>query len=112
MIIRAPIHASQAPRPAADFGAYVAGKSQSVEKRHHNWPSQPPCDRTDRVLPLVDGRPEAVAISPGSREWRHHALLRQFSPEWPKGNICAGIRSTYSCWIGGSQLQDIVEPTG
>jgi len=39
-------------------------------------------------------------------------LLRQFLPEWPDGNTCAGIRSTYSCWIGGSQLQGIVEPNG
>ena len=33
-------------------------------------------------------------------------LLRQFSPEWPRSNTCAGIRSTYSCWIGGTESRD------
>ena len=60
------------------------------------------------LLQQFDGLPEADA----STRTRLTLLLRQFLPEWPDGNTCAGIRSTYSCWIGGSQLQGIVEPNG
>jgi len=64
--------------------------------------------RLAELLQQFDGLPEADA----STRTRLTPLLRQFLPEWPDGNTCAGIRSTYSCWIGGSQLQGIVEPNG
>ena len=60
------------------------------------------------LLQRFDGLPEADA----STRTRLTPLLRQFLPKWPDGNTCAGIRSTYSRWIGGNQLQGIVEPNG
>ena len=92
------------------FGARVARKPQSVESATGQlaYAALRSPHRLAELLQQFDGLPEADA----STRTRLTPLLRQFLPEWPDGNTCAGIRSTYSCWIGGSQLQGIVEPNG
>jgi hypothetical protein len=100
-------------KPTAAFlgsriSAYVLRESHGRRKaRQANWHmqpcgvAQPSCCSSSTVY--RSGRVDQDAAD---------ALLRQFLPKWPDGNTCAGIRSTYSCWIGGSQLQGIVEPNG
>lgn len=90
------------------FGARVARKPQSAESATGQLAYAALRSRTGRVVAAVRRSTEADA----STRTRLTPLLRQFLPEWPDGNTCAGIRSTYSCWIGGSQLQGIVEPNG
>ena len=90
------------------FGARVARKPQSAESATGQLAYAALRSRTGRVVAAVRRSTEADA----STRTRLTPLLRQFLPEWPDGNTCAGIRSTYSCWIGGSHLQGIVEPNG
>ena len=90
------------------FGARVARKPQSAESATRQLAYAACGVAPAELLQQFDGLPEADA----STRTRLTPLLRQFLPEWPDGNTCAGIRSTYSCWIGGSQLQGIVEPKG
>ena len=85
----------------------VARKPQSAESATGQLTYEP-CGVAPACRVVAAVRPEADA----STRTRLTLLLRQFLPEWPEGNTCAGIRSTYPCWIGGNELQGIVEPNG
>jgi len=100
---------SKKPIAAIFISAHVLRESHSRRKaRQANQPMQPCGVPPAELLQRFDGLPEADA----STRTRLTPLPRQFLPKWPDGNTCAGIRSTYSRWIGGSQLQGIVEPNG
>src|SRR6478672_11271528 len=58
-------------------------------------PRRPSCCSSSTVYPKRKRRRTRLTLS-----------LRQFSPEWPRSNTCAGIRSNYSCSIGGTQPSD------
>ena len=94
------------------FGVRVAGKPQSAESATGQLAYAALRSRPAELLQQFDGLPKRTRRPGRVDQDAADAFAAAILPEWPDGNTCAGIRSTYSCWIGGSQLQGIVEPNG